>query len=133
VNEPTWVERVDLDTMHQQQICEHGGPHGVRDEGLLDSALARARNLFLYGGDEIDLAALAASYGCGLTKNHGYIDGNKRIAFMSMFAFLRVNEERIQATEPEVVTLMMSLADGTVNDTALAAWLRTHTVSVEHR
>ena len=130
MNEPTWLERVDVDTMHHAQIAEHGGSHGVRDEGMLESALARPRNRFAYEGDSIDIAALAASYGFGLAKNHAYIDGNKRIAFIAMFAFLRLNGWRIRAPEPEVVTLMIAVADGSVDENALAAWLRSHTEAV---
>lgn len=130
MKEPVWIERVDADAMHQQLIAEHGGPHGLRDERRLESALARPRKLFEYGGDAVDLPARAASYGFGLAKNHAFIDGNKRVAFMTMFAFLRVNGLRISADEPEVVALMTALADGTLSDTALAAWLRDHTVRV---
>ncbi|HKT06602.1 MAG TPA: type II toxin-antitoxin system death-on-curing family toxin [Gemmatimonadaceae bacterium] len=125
MNEPIWIEHLDVEVMHEQQIAEHGGSHGVRDEGLLLAALARPRNLFQHG-ENVDLAALAASYGFGIAKNHAYIDGNKRVAFVVMATFLLVNGRRIRASEPQVVTVMLAVADGTMGEEALAAWLREH-------
>lgn len=123
MKEPRWVSRDIANTIHHEQITEHGGSHGVRDEGLLSSALARPRDR--WGHDEnADVCALAAAYAFGLAKNHPYIDGNKRVALHVMYVFLRVDGLKLNAPEPEVVTTMLGVADGSVSETDLAAWLR---------
>ena len=95
---------------------------------MLESALLRPQNRWNYETDT-DLAAIAAAYGFGLARNHAFIDGNKRVAFQVMYVFLGLNGHRIVATEPEVVTLMMGVAAGTVGEVTLAGWLRNHTQS----
>ncbi len=124
MNEPRWLTRRDVLAFHRLQIEEHGGSHGLRDGGLLDSALARPRQKHAYE-PESDLAALAAAYGFGLAKNHAFVDGNKRVAFVAMYVFLALNGHDLVASEPEVVTIMESVASGTVDEPALAEWLRT--------
>lgn len=114
------------DTIHHEQITEHGGSHGVRDEGLLSSALARPRDRWGYD-ENADVCALAAAYAFGLAKNHPYIDGNKRVALHVMYVFLRANGLVLDAPEPEVVTTMLGVADGSVSEANLAAWLRQRT------
>ncbi len=104
-------------------MAEHGGLAGVRDEGLLESALARPRHKFACAAKS-DLAALAAAYILGLAKNHGCIDGNKRVAFMAAYVFLGLNGYEIEAAEPEVVTTMQDLAAGRMSEASLAAWVR---------
>lgn len=120
-----WVARAVVDAMHDEQIAEHGGSHGVRDDGLLESARARPRDRFGYD-ESADIFALAAAYGYGLAKNHAYVDGNKRIAFVTMAVFLVLNQLMINAGEPEVVTVMLGVADGSISEGELAAWLRAH-------
>jgi death-on-curing protein len=112
--------------VHADQIKEHGGSPGVRDKGLLDSALSRPRNRFAYDSDS-DLCDLAASYGFGIARNHPFIDGNKRVAFQAMYLFLGLNGLRIDASEEEVVALMLTLARSELDESDLAAWLKDHT------
>lgn len=112
-----------LDAMHQAQLREHGGLPGVRDGGLIESALARPRHKLAYT-KRPDLATLAAAYAFGLAKNHGYADGNKRVAFMAAYVFLGLNGRDLDAGEPEVVGVMAGVAAGRVTEAALARWIR---------
>ncbi len=116
--------------IHFDQIQQHGGGQGVRDEGMIQSALARPRNKWAYESAQSDLAFLAAAYGFGITKNHGFVDGNKRIAFMVMYVFLGLNGLRIKASEPDVVLVMRDVAVGVRTEDDLAAWIRGHLVPV---
>lgn len=128
MNEPLWLTRVILETLHDDQIREHGGSLGVRDAGLLDSALARPRNTWEYDADA-DLAGLAAEYGFGLAKNHPFIDGNKRIAFIGANVFLILNGYEIEADETDVVNTILRLADGRLSRNKFAAWIRAHLIA----
>lgn len=125
--EPRWLtERIVL-AIHYDLVRQHGGSHGLRDRGLLESALARPLNLRAYSDDSEDspdLYALAAAYGVGIAKNHPFVDGNKRVAFQEMYVFLGLNGRRITAPEPAVVELMTGVADGSVDEDALGEWLR---------
>ena len=121
-DEPRWVTRQVLDAIHHAQLREHGGSDGVRDDGMLESALARPRNKFAYG--EADLCALAAAYAFGIAKNHGYVDGNKRTAFQAAYMFLGLNGMEIIAPEPEAVDMMNRLAAAGMTEPAFAKWLR---------
>ena len=123
--EPRWLSAVHVLRIHADQIQAHGGSLGVRDRGLLQSALERPRNRFLYEPDS-DLSALAAAYGFGLSSNHAFVDGNKRVAFQAMYLFLGLNAFRIDAPEEDVVALILSLASGNLDETSLADWLRNH-------
>jgi death-on-curing protein len=114
--------------VHTSQVQEHGGALGLRDPGLLDSALKRPRNRLHYE-PESHLFDLAASCGFGLARNHPFVDGNKRVAFQAMYVFLGLNGFRIEAEEPEVVRLMLALAAGDLPEPELAEWLRQHTSS----
>ncbi len=114
-----------LDAIHQALIREHGGAPGVRDEGALVSALARAQQKFAYG-EKPDWATLAAAYAFGLAKNHGFVDGNKRVAFMAAYVFLGLNGYDLDASEPELVATMEGVAASTVGEAKLATWLRAH-------
>ena len=118
-----------LDAIHQAQLREHGGTPGVRDDGLLESALARPRNKFAYA-KRADIATLAAAYAFGLAKNHGFVDGNKRVAFVAAYVFLGLNGYDLDATEPDVVTTMEGVAAGRVREAALATWFREHLTSL---
>lgn len=100
---------------------------GLRDRGLLDSALDRASNRYHYEPDS-DLCRLGACYGYGIARNHPFVDGNKRVAFQAMYLFLGLNGLRIDAPEEEVVVLMQNLAGGQVDETQLSSWLRDHTI-----
>jgi death-on-curing protein len=126
VAEPRWVKRLVVDAVHLDQVREHGGLAGVRDENALESALARPRQKWRYDR-EADLPARAAAYGFGLCQNHPYRDGNKRVAFVVMVVFLELNGLRFDATEADVVTAMLAVASGRLSESDLAQWLRAHT------
>jgi death-on-curing protein len=123
--EPKWLGRVVVDAMHHDQLREHGGLAGTRDESMLESALARPRQKWHYA-DRPDVPALAAAYAFGLVKNHPYRDGNKRIGFLAMVTFLEVNGYDFSASDAEVVAEILALADGAISDEALADWVRQH-------
>jgi death on curing protein len=123
--EPRWLSRTVVDAIHADQLRQHGGLTGIRDENALESALARAKQKWSYG-DERDVVILAAAYGFGLARNHPYRDGNKRIAFLAMATFLGVNGYELIATDADVVTTMMALASGKLTEGELAGWLREH-------
>ena len=117
-----WVDKRALLLLHGESLAEHGGLPGLRDEGLLDSALARPLNLAAYG--QPDLAALAAAYGVGLAKNHPFADGNKRVAFLAVGLFLALNGYRLNASQIEATQAMLAVAAGEVDEAGFAAWLR---------
>lgn len=121
--EPQWLSRVVVDAIHADQIREHGGLSGVRDENALESALARPRNEWTFGDVE-DLADVTAAYAFGLAKNHPYYDGNKRISFLAMATFLGINGRELDVTDSEVVTEMIALAAGRVTEADVAEWIR---------
>jgi len=123
--EPRWLSRVVVDAIHTEQIREHGGLSGVRDETALESALARPRQKWHYA-QQVDLALLAAAYGYGLVTNHPYRDGNKRIGFVAIVTFLGINGRDLDATDAEVVSEILTLADGRVSEEELAEWIRQH-------
>lgn len=123
--EPRWVARTVVEAIHADQVRQHGGPLGLRDEGMLESALSRPRNRWSYEPDA-DVSAIAAAYGYGLARNHPFVDGNKRIAFQVTYVFLGLNGYRLLAPEPEVVRVMLDLAAGDLEEEAFAAWLRQH-------
>jgi death on curing protein len=127
VTEPRWLTFSVVLAIHADQISKHGGSGGLRDRGLLESALERPRTRFHYEPDS-DLAGLAASYGFGIAKNHPFVDGNKRVAFQAMYVFLGLNGLRIESPEEEVVALVLSLAGGQTDEPQLASWLRENTV-----
>ena len=121
-----WISKQALLLLHAESLAEHGGGQGLRDEGLLDSALARPQNLAAYGNP--DHAALAASYGLGLAKNHAFVDGNKRAALLATGLFLYLNGWRLTASQADTTLAMLSLAAGERSEDAFAAWLRAHSV-----
>ena len=122
---PFWIDKQALLLLHNESIAEHGGLSGLRDEGLLDSALARPLNLKAYNPDA-DVAALAAAYGVGLARNHPFADGNKRAAFLSVGLFLALNGWRLVATPLEATQIMLGAASGELEEDAFAAWIRDH-------
>lgn len=122
MKKPVWVRRDVVIAFHDFLLAEHGGAAGIRDEGLLDSALGKPQNLFLYG--KPSLFDLAASYGFGLVKNHPFIDGNKRIGFATAALFLELNQYHFGAAEVDVVLRTLAMAAGEMSETAYAAWLK---------
>ena len=119
-----WLRLDVLLAVHEEQLVEHGGPSGVRDQGLLESALARPQQLAAYG--EPDASALAAALTWGLAKNHPFVDGNKRTAFVAMELFLLCNGYVLTASDPQCVLTMLDVAAGEMGEEALAKWLRQH-------
>lgn len=126
MTEPVWVNRAALVQSHDESIEIFGGAYGLRDEGLFDSALMRAENLYRYTG-ETDIARLAAAYAFGLAKNHPFIDGNKRVAFIAMGMFVRANGYRLVSSEQENIDAVLALAasTGEAGEAIFADWLRT--------
>lgn len=125
MNEPwVWLDRQVLLAVHDEQLAEHGGAAGVRDPGLFESALARPQQLACYG--EPDVYALAAAYGCGLARNHPFIDGNKRTAFVAVELFLLLNGVALVAGDADCVLTMLAVAEGSLEEPAFADWLRRH-------
>jgi death-on-curing protein len=122
-SEPTWLSRVVIDAIHHDQLREHGGVPGVRDENILESALARPQQKW-HDDEQADVQALAAAYAFGLVKNHPYRDGNKRIGFLAMVTFLGLNGYELTAVDEEVVAEIVAVAAGSVSENALADWIR---------
>jgi death on curing protein len=120
-----WIADSVALAIHDAQLAEHGGIAGIRDEGLLASALARPRNLEAYG-EEVDASALAAAYAFGIARNHPFLDGNKRTAFVVMELFLNLNGWVLNAADAECISTMLALAAGDLSEKALVAWLRSH-------
>ena len=120
-----WLSRELILAIHDEQIAEHGGAAGVRDEGLLESALARPLNHASYG--EPDHAELAALYATGIVRNHPFIDGNKRTGFAALFMFLALNGVEFEPPEVDATMAMLRLAAGTITDKEFIDWVRSHT------
>lgn len=117
-----WVDKRLLLLLHDESLAEHGGAAGLRDEGLLDSALARPLNLVAYGNP--DCADLAACYAVGVAKNHAFVDGNKRAAFLALGLFLALNGQRLTATQADATLTMLAVAAGEIGEKSLADWIR---------
>lgn len=120
-----WLAVSAVRAMHGELIAEHGGAPGVRDDGALEAACARRRQIAAYT-DDASLFELAAAYGHGLARNHPFVDGNKRVALMTMYVFLRLNGYRLTAPEAETVGVVQDLAAGAIEETALARWIGSH-------
>ncbi|WP_281010965.1 type II toxin-antitoxin system death-on-curing family toxin [Lichenibacterium ramalinae] len=127
--ESVWLPKRAVLDMHARLLAEHGGPPGIRDEGALDSALARPLNIAAYGRP--DLADLAAAYGFGLACNHAFVDGNKRISFVACVTFLRLNGSDIPIDDIGNVETWIALASGALSEPGLAAWLRSRMHSID--
>ncbi|MBZ5568186.1 MAG: type II toxin-antitoxin system death-on-curing family toxin, partial [Acidobacteriia bacterium] len=123
MREPVWIGVLEALVLHDMQLVTFGGAAGVRDVGLLESALARPRNLLAYGKKKPSLARLAAAYAFGIIKNHPFVDGNKRTALVIAFAFLDVNGIEINASEEDAYRMFMDLASGRVSEEELDAWM----------
>jgi death on curing protein len=125
VTEPDWIGVEVALAIHEEQISEHGGGEGVRDQGLLESALARPRNAWAYGVE--DFCALAAALGHGIARNHPFVDGNRRTAYVAVETFLLLNGLALLASDAESVIAMLELASGEMPEEVFADWLRAHT------
>jgi death-on-curing protein len=125
VTEPRWIAREALIQLHGESIATFGGSLGLRDEALLESALARPRNLFAYEPDA-DIARLAACYGVAIAKNHPFVDGNKRAAFLALGVFLMLNGFRLVADQAAATLMMLSVAAGAASEDDLTDWLQRH-------
>jgi death-on-curing protein len=122
-----WVQDKVVLAIHEAQLAEHGGAEGIRDQNGLASALARPQNLVAYGGER-DAASLAASYAFGISRNHPFVDGNKRTAFVVMELFLELNGWRLEASDADCITAMQALAAGQLAEITFAQWVREHLV-----
>lgn len=122
MSEPIWLFRSVIAAIHDMQIAEHGGAAGLRDAGMLDSAVARP--LTLYGYGETDIFRLAAAYAFSLVRNHPFVDGNKRSAFLAAYVFLRVNGHAVAADEASAATMTLALAAGDITEDDFTDWLR---------
>lgn len=124
-----WLLEETIVAIHHRQIAEHGGGEGLRDEGLLSSALARPQNLFAYGQPHPDLATLAAAYAYGLARNHPFVDGNKRTALVAARTFLLLNGVNLEGGQDEKFLTFQRLAEGSLTEKELAEWIRNRIVS----
>ena len=122
MSEPNWLSLRDIVFMHDQQLLNFGGLPGVRDMNAVESALARPKQKLAY--ETPDLADLAAAYGFGLAKNHGFSDGNKRIAFAALTTFLKINGQQVSAPEAEATAVILGVASGELGEAELAVWIR---------
>jgi death on curing protein len=121
--EPVWIEELDVLTLHDRLLAIHGGPAGLRDEGLLQSGIARARQLAVYG-EQADLIDMAAAYTAGIVQNHPFVDGNKRTGFVIGILFLELNGYRFTANEIAAAEAVLALAAGNLDEAGYAAFLR---------
>jgi death on curing protein len=130
MDELFWLDECIVRAMHADQIAQHGGSAGIRDENLMSASLARPQHLLAYG-ESPTLSDLAAAYGYGLAKNHPFVDGNKRTAFVAMATFLELNGYSLVAPEPEVVVVMERLGAGLENQETISLWLKENANSQE--
>jgi death-on-curing protein len=127
MNEPVWLDRHGVILLQSESLAQHGGSSGIRDAGLLDSALTRPINKWNYN----PAAELAAAYGFGLARNHLFVDGNKRIAFIATALFLRLNGYRLSSDPLDEIQTMLNLAAGELSEEEFAVWIRNHTQSTK--
>jgi len=128
--EPKWIQKRVVINAHEESLAEHGGPSGIRDLGLLESALARPRNLFAYSETEPSVQRMAAAYAFGITANHPFVDGNKRTALIASLTFLKLNGLRLIAEKADRYRMFYGLAAGTVSEDDLAEWFLLHTIAI---
>ena len=128
MNEPEWIDFAVVLAIHDAHLAEHGGPSGIRDQNLLESALARPRNLFSYSPNAT-VRQIAAAYAIGIAKNHAFVDGNKRTAWVVSAVFLELNGVSIMASQTDVVRAMRGIADGTISEEQLVSWLEQNDVT----
>ena len=128
--EPIWVLDEVVEAIHKRQLAEHGGAAGIRDASLLGSALVRPKHLLAYAENELTLSRLAAAYAFGIARNHPFVDGNKRTAFVAAVLFLRINDYTLAATQEEKYETFLALADGRLEENSLTKWLDSRCQSV---
>ena len=131
MSEIKWLLEETVLAIHKRQIAEHGGSDGVRDAGLLSSALARPQNLLAYSEETPDVPALAAAYSFGVAKNHPFIDGNKRTALVVMRTFLQLNNYNLNAGQEEKYLIFLQLAEGSLSEEELTDWIRKRAEIIE--
>jgi death-on-curing protein len=129
---PRWISKKALLLLHEESLAEFGGARGLRDEGLLESALARPENAHAYN-PESSLADLAAAYAYGLAKNHAFVDGNKRAAFLALGLFLAINGRRLKADQVDAINTMLAVASGELDEKGLSAWIAKNTATAAPR
>ena len=129
MKEPVWIREIEAFAFHSQQIALFGGSDGVRDRGLLDSALARPKNLFAYSETDVTMADLAAAYALGISSNHPFVDGNKRTAMQVAFVFLEFNGHAVIATQEDAYLTFLRLAAGEISEEHLAEWFERNTAA----
>jgi death-on-curing protein len=129
MEQPLWMEAVDAVLAHDLSIAAHGGSLGIRDPGLLESALARPKNIWAYAETPPSLAALAAAYAFGISANHPFLDGNKRTALLVSFAFLDANGMEVNASQEDAYLTILGLAGGEITESQLALWFAEHTAA----
>jgi death-on-curing protein len=125
--EPIWIDSTDAVLFHDQEIAAHGGSAGIRDAGLLESALARPKNIWAYAHETPSLATLGAAYAFGISSNHPFIDGNKRVALVVSFVFLDVNGLEVTASQEDAYLTILALAAGEMTELQLAEWFQKNT------
>ena len=130
MSEPVWIDKTALMLLHAEALAEHGGLEGTRDMGLLESALARPRNLYDCEGTA-EIPRLAAAYSIGIARNHPFADGNKRTSFIALALFLALNGLRLEADQVEAVRVIVDVAAGTMDEEWLAFWIANHFVPVK--
>jgi death-on-curing protein len=132
MNEPIWIDKPEVLIAHSMQLAEHGGSDGIRDESLLDSALAKPRNVFAYT-ESATLPRLAASYAFGIARNHAFIDGNKRTVLIVSEGFLLLNGLKVVSSPEEKYLTFLHLAEGTLSEEALTVWFQNHAVALRNQ
>jgi death-on-curing protein len=130
MDQPLWITKKGVLAMHSEQLAEHGGSDGIRDETLPDSALAKPLNVFAYA-DEADIFRLAASYAFGIARNHAFVDGNKRTALVASITFLDRNGWDVAAPKEDVYFTFLHLAEGSFSEEQLADWFRKHAIPLK--
>ena len=128
MTEPTWLLDDLVLAIHEAQLAEHGGLNGIRDRGLLESALARPKNLYSYSEGRVNLNQLAAAYAVGIGRNHAFNDGNKRTAWFAAATFLEINGRQVTVSQAAVVHIMLAVADGTAGEEQFVQWLEEENV-----
>lgn len=127
-HEPIWVEKLAIIALHDRSLALHGGPSGIRDEGLLESALQRPANRYFYEG-ETSIAVLAATYAVGVASNHPFVDGHERAAYQALILFLALNEAPLKAQPVDAINTMLGVAAGQIDIDTLAAWVRVNSAA----
>jgi death-on-curing protein len=123
MSEPSWVLTETVKAIHQRQLAEHGGGTGIRDEGLLESALASPKNAYYFSTGRASIQSLAASYAYAIAKNHPFVDGNKRVAFVVCMLFMRLNRYKVVASQETLYAIFWKLAAGNISQEELTQWL----------